>query len=398
MGKRMMAVAVALALGAAALVAIPRQGVAGPDPEPQLNPNQQYKIDPGPGWPAGWQEPPAPTEIPKAAQDVYADAQVVSAPENRPERLELRVMSPLPAWTKEYPYGWNYQSFQCGKTMYVYMFPFPDRHAIYEMTGDSYAVAWGPSGGPSCTFTPVTLISLNAKETPEQKEQRDLYELELPDSIRMAMGDLRDCNPEVLNGTYENIVVCFNDGKASEKFDVPAYLDPEVSRVRVPVRFISEMMGAMVDWDGDTETVTIHFAAVTREVVHPVSLPGYQPIDWWRVEGFGLNQQHFKWARHTVSQLERTIVLQVGKKVALVDGKEVPIDAPPVVLPPGRTMVPVRFIAEAMGAKVYWVGQEPIFRKSDGSLGGTNQVHIFTPFWPFFESPGWFLDTRAVKI
>jgi hypothetical protein len=282
--------------------------------------------------------------------------------------------------------------------MYVYFYPHPDTQLIFDTTGDTYSVASGPSGGPNCEFTPVTMISLNHKETPEEAEQRHLADVELPDSIWLAQGNLDDCNPQDLNGTYDKIIVCFNGGEAYEKFDVPAYLDTSVSRVRVPIRFISEMMGAQVDWNGDTETVTIHFPAVTRDVVHPVSLPGYQPLDWWKHDGYGLDTGHFKWALHAVSQPERTIILRVGKKTALVDGKEVSIDAPPVVLPPGRTMVPVRFIAETMGSKVYWVGDQPIFKQTDGILSGTNQVHIFTPFWPYFESPSWYLETRAVKM
>ena len=63
----------------------------------------------------------------------------------------------------------------------------------------------------------------------------------------------------------------------------------------------------------------------------------------------------------------------------------------------GRTMVPVRFIAEQMGAKVYWVGAEPIFRRDDGTISGTYQVHIFTPFFPLYEYPSWYLENRAVR-
>ena len=89
-------------------------------------------------------------------------------------------------------------------------------------------------------------------------------------------------------------------------------------------------------------------------------------------------------------------MLTIDHPVAVVDGREVPLDAPPVIRN-DRTMVPVRFIAEQMGAKVYWVGAEPIFRLDDGTMSGTYQVHIFTPFFPLYEYPSWYLENRAVR-
>jgi hypothetical protein len=392
--KRLVGAVVAVALGAMCLVGVPRSGAAGSDPEPHLNPDQQYKFDPGPGWPAGWQEPAVPAEIPQRARNLYHDMQAFENPP--PDKLEIRVLSPLPQWTREYPYWWSFDTLLCGTTLYAYYYPHPDTQLIFDVTGDTYSVASGPTGG-GCLFTPVTTIEMNHKETPEEKEQR-LLDDRRNESIWQAQAGLSDCHGDTHNGAYDDIYVCFNDGEASARFDVPAYLDVAVGRVRVPIRFVSEMMGANVTWDGDTETVTIKFPAVSREVVQPLPLPGYKPIDIWGSGGYGLDYSHFKWTLRTVSQPERTIVLRVGSDVALVDGKEVKIDAPPVVLPPGRTMVPVRFIAEALGAKVYWVGREPIFAQTDGTLNGTNQVHIYTPFWPYFESPDWFLDTRAVKF
>jgi len=47
------------------------------------------------------------------------------------------------------------------------------------------------------------------------------------------------------------------------------------------------------------------------------------------------------------------IWLQIGDAHAKVDGKIVPL-AVPAMLYQGRTMVPLRFIAEALGATVNW--------------------------------------------
>ncbi|MDR2295650.1 MAG: WG repeat-containing protein [Clostridiales Family XIII bacterium] len=47
------------------------------------------------------------------------------------------------------------------------------------------------------------------------------------------------------------------------------------------------------------------------------------------------------------------IKLRIGESVAWVNGEEIPLDAAPV-LRGGRTLVPVRFIAESLGARVDW--------------------------------------------
>ena len=76
----------------------------------------------------------------------------------------------------------------------------------------------------------------------------------------------------------------------------------------VPVRVISEAFGAKVNWDKETKTVTI--------------------------EDSGMQ-----------------IILQIGNKTAVVNGSETSLAAAPE-LTNGRTMVPLRFISESLGALV----------------------------------------------
>ncbi|MCX8095787.1 MAG: copper amine oxidase N-terminal domain-containing protein [Caldisericia bacterium] len=52
---------------------------------------------------------------------------------------------------------------------------------------------------------------------------------------------------------------------------------------------------------------------------------------------------------------KKVIKLQIGNKLAYVDGSQLPLDVPPQILN-GRTMVPVRFISEGLGAEVGWDG------------------------------------------
>src|SRR3990170_3282714 len=79
-------------------------------------------------------------------------------------------------------------------------------------------------------------------------------------------------------------------------------------RVLVPLRGIFEKMGAVVEWNAATRTVRA--------------------------------------ARGTT-----LVELQIGSRIARVDGRAVTLDVPPMVVG-GRTLVPLRFISESLGAAV----------------------------------------------
>ena len=83
-------------------------------------------------------------------------------------------------------------------------------------------------------------------------------------------------------------------------------------RTMLPVRFVAEHLGATVGWDSETSSATI-----------------------------------------TTNTID--IKIAVGAKVAYVNGKEVALDAP-AFIENSRTYMPVRFIAESLGAKVEWDG------------------------------------------
>jgi hypothetical protein len=135
------------------------------------------------------------------------------------------------------------------------------------------------------------------------------------------------------SGTHDEPLVIVDMDKV-EFPDAKPYLDHEINRVRVPIRFVAEAMGAQVQWDQPTQTVTI-----TRE---------------------GL-----------------VIKLVINQTTALVNGQPLPIDAPPKLVQ-NRTMVPLRFVSEAFGAKVEWVGTEPPV--PDHDEWGHYQVWIWVPW------------------
>lgn len=91
-------------------------------------------------------------------------------------------------------------------------------------------------------------------------------------------------------------------------FDVPPAI--EQGRTLVPLRAIFEALGAEVHWDGKTQTVT--------------ALAG-----------------------------ETQIVLTIGKTTAHINKQPRVIDVPAKIVT-GRTLVPLRFISEALGADVQW--------------------------------------------
>lgn len=80
--------------------------------------------------------------------------------------------------------------------------------------------------------------------------------------------------------------------------------------VSVPMRDIFEALGADVKWDQKTSTIT-----ATRG--------------------------------------SKEVILRIGSKLAYIDGVKVTLSVEPAVIN-GSTMVPIRFVAEALGAKVTW--------------------------------------------
>ena len=91
--------------------------------------------------------------------------------------------------------------------------------------------------------------------------------------------------------------------------DAEPFIDDN-GRTQVPVRFVSEALGAEVSWEGSTKTVTI-------------------------------------------SQGDKEIKIVIGKKDYTINGEKNLMDTE-ALLKEDRTFVPVRFVSEGLGAKVDW--------------------------------------------
>ncbi|HET6780610.1 MAG TPA: copper amine oxidase N-terminal domain-containing protein, partial [bacterium] len=96
-------------------------------------------------------------------------------------------------------------------------------------------------------------------------------------------------------------------------------------RVLVPLRGVFERLGAFVEWDSRTNMVT---------------------------------------AVRSGSQIQ----LRIGSRQAFVNGNLTLLDIPPMVVR-GRTLVPLRFISEALGAQVDWDPGARIVYVSSGQTG-----------------------------
>jgi len=136
------------------------------------------------------------------------------------------------------------------------------------------------------------------------------------DSSKLAAAPAASGNNSAASADGKSVVKLVIDSTdatingASKTLDsAPVIVD---GRTMVPVRFISEAIGAKVDWDADTKTAVI-------------VLDG------------------------------KTIKLPIDSKTADIDGASVELDVPAQIIN-DRTMVPIRFISENFGATVNWDG------------------------------------------
>lgn len=114
----------------------------------------------------------------------------------------------------------------------------------------------------------------------------------------------------------KKIIILYIGKTKAEINGMPVILDvsPRImnGRTMVPLRFVGEAMGAKIEWEGTEQKIT--FTLYGKE-----------------------------------------IILRVGANTALVNGDTVALGTPPTIID-GRTLVPVRFVSENLGAKVEWEG------------------------------------------
>ncbi|MFC3747967.1 stalk domain-containing protein [Paenibacillus sp. GCM10012306] len=120
-------------------------------------------------------------------------------------------------------------------------------------------------------------------------------------------GGLATSVPQFVPINLESKIQVFVEGKMQAYTQAPVNVN---GNVLVPFRAIFESLGATVKWDSATQTVT-----ATKE--------------------------------------GKTIVLKIGSTTAYVNGVPVTLSAAPQLIN-GSTMVPIRFVSEALGGLVEW--------------------------------------------
>jgi hypothetical protein len=109
----------------------------------------------------------------------------------------------------------------------------------------------------------------------------------------------------IIQLTIDNPIPTIN-GEIQSPLDAAPFISG--GRTMVPLRFIAEAFGAKVEYEAATKSVSIVLG-------------------------------------------DMNISMQIGNTTVMVNGKSYTIDAPPVIVD-SRTFVPVRFVAEVLGAKV----------------------------------------------
>jgi len=134
----------------------------------------------------------------------------------------------------------------------------------------------------------------------------------------------------VPNKAYaQNSIRVTVDGTALS-FDVPPIIENELTLV--PMRAIFESLGATVDWNASTRTIV-------------------------------------------AQKSDRMIQLTVGSSTANVNGNRVNLDVPAEIIN-DRTLVPVRFISEALGAQVDWDVDTQTVVITTGAESSWKQIYI----------------------
>ncbi|MFT9497064.1 stalk domain-containing protein [Anaerosolibacter sp.] len=183
---------------------------------------------------------------------------------------------------------------------------FAELEADYEAakaSGDEAAIktAQGAMAAAKAEMTGLK-TQMSAIKAEMKDVIRNKYTQEELDALEQVAAEIEEADADVEVIPVENIY----SKKGNFKFDVPPVIKQE--RTLIPVRAITEGLGAEVQWDGANQTVT-----VTKDGIE--------------------------------------IIFDLKTGAVTVDGEAKTIDVPAGLIN-NRTMVPLRFIAEALNLKV----------------------------------------------
>lgn len=183
--------------------------------------------------------------------------------------------------------------------------PEGDESQVISLKVSSKSVIYG------INKTKVTLPQFNTNNTIKIKE----YVRSVPTLKESVLGEAFGVNKKCIVMTI-GMNYSMTNGKYNY-LEAEPYIEGEYTLV--PVRFIGEALGANIEWNDETQTITY-------------------------------------------KDDENTIIMQIDNTMAYVNGQPIEMPVAPTINN-DRTMVPLRFISEQFGAEVEW----------DGSL---NQITI----------------------
>ena len=182
---------------------------------------------------------------------------------------------------------------------------YPDQLVVFNTMQGLFQVA---ESGYFMGFGPVDIHTLDELEEILQAKGYNV-EREAPKETDDTSGHV---NGAVNEADDAGIRILINGVKLEIPQGEPGAFLNDDNRTLIPVRFVTEGLGAAILWDEVTRAVDIRLG-------------------------------------------ENEIRLVVGESEAIVNGQVVAFDTSTVIIQ-GRTFVPLRFISEALGASVNWEG------------------------------------------
>lgn len=159
-----------------------------------------------------------------------------------------------------------------------------------------------------CSVIGFLLISSSGNQINASVPEWETSTIETQETVitenSVAINEEEQGNKQPLSESHVSIEI--NGKKVTD--DQPPVI--EEGRTLVPIRHVVEALGAKVNWQSASKTVDI-----------------------------SLN--------------DMSVNLYIGSTETLVNGKPIIIDVPAKIIN-GRTMVPIRFVAETFGAEVVW--------------------------------------------
>jgi hypothetical protein len=176
-------------------------------------------------------------------------------------------------------------------------------------TGTAGTSTPGTGGGPVTIINNTTTNITNATNTTNNANTSTNITGSTISNSNVASNNQTNQTTSVENAVTVSEYVNVNVNGQPLRSDVKPFVNTD-GRTMLPVRAIAEALGAQVQWDEATQTATLTLGA-------------------------------------------KTVKVTIGQNSILVDGQPVGMDTA-AAIKDGRTLLPVRSVGEALGAKVGW--------------------------------------------